>query len=160
MGKTFQYSLDLQWVDHKGTGTSDSKSYDRSYIIRSSEKKEIHGSSDPAFKGDSQKWNPEELLLASLSSCHMLWYLHFCAQHKIVVTEYQDHPIGIMETDKTGKGGFVKATLKPYVTITESDKIDLAEKLHLQAHDFCFIAHSVSFEVQIEPRILVKTNTH
>ena len=113
---------------------------------------EIAGSSDPAFRGDPARWNPEELLLASVSACHKLWYLHFCAVSGVVVTDYVDHAEGTMVTEPEGDGRFTEIVLKPQVTIGAGDAA-LAEKLHHDAHEKCFIANSVNFPIRCEAAV-------
>lgn len=117
----------------------------------------ILGSSDVAFRGDPTKYNPEELLLASVSSCHMLWYLHLCATNSVVVTNYLDQPIGIMQENKDGSGKFVEVILKPVVTITDNSDQLQAAQLHQQAHQYCFIANSLNFPVKCQPLVQIKT---
>lgn len=154
MEKTYTYDVQIVWTGNKGEGTKDYKSYDRSHTIKCHNKIEIFGSSDPAFLGDPKKWNPEEMLLASISSCHMLWYLHLCASNKITVHEYTDEASAIMETESNGKGKFTYALLKPRVVIQERDKEKLAKELHILAHDYCFIANSLNFKIELQPEIL------
>ena len=115
---------------------------------------DVQGSSDPAFRGDATRWNPEDLLVASLSSCHMLWYLHLCAQAKITVLAYRDDATGTMVEDEGG-GRFTAAVLKPVVTIAAGGDVARAEALHEDAHRLCFIANSVSFPVTIEAAVTV-----
>ena len=109
----------------------------------------MFGSSDPAFRGDAKKYNPEELLLAALSACHMLWYLHLCSAHQIVVTEYVDQPTAVLTVDGAGAGRFTEATLQPQIRITPPEKAELAERLHEEAHQKCFIARSINFPVKV-----------
>lgn len=150
MKKEHQYSASITWTGNSGEGTKDYKSYERSYNIAISNKVEIKGSSDPAFRGDQTKHNPEDLFLASVSSCHMLWYLHFCAVNNIVVTEYIDNAKGTMlETDSGGL--FTEVVLYPSVVITDKDKIELASRLHEEANKHCFIANSLNFKVKHRP---------
>ena len=115
----------------------------------------ILGSSDPAFRGDPTKHNPEELFLSSIASCHMLWYLHFCSEAKIVVTDYQDQAIGHMEENENGSGQFKEVFLNPVVTIHNQDKMKLASDLHHKAHQYCFIANSCNFPIQHQAVIWV-----
>ena len=154
--KEHLYHISLQWTGNNGQGTSNYTAYDRSYEIEIPGKPIIFGSSDPAFRGDKTKYNPEELLIASLSSCHMLWYLHLCAEAKIIVTNYCDHPMGKMCETKAGGGRFTEVILKPEITITATNNLELAQQLHYQAHELCFIANSVNFPVLCQPSI--KTN--
>ena len=114
----------------------------------------MEGSSDPAFRGDAQRYNPEELLVASLSSCHMLWYLHLCAVNGVVVIGYEDAASGTMQETDSGSGSFAKVELKPRVTIASSSDPVKAEALHEEAHKNCFVANSVNFPVQITPCIM------
>ena len=115
--KKHLYQISLQWTGNIGQGTSNYKAYDRAYEIIVPGKPTIFGSSDPAFRGDSTKYNPEELLIASLSSCHMLWYLHLCADARIIVIDYCDRAIGKMCETKDGGGKFTEVILKPELEI-------------------------------------------
>lgn len=142
----------MEWTGNRGTGTSGYRDYGRDHIISSEGKTDIAGSSDPAFRGDPSRWNPEELLLASVSACHKLWYLHFCAVSGVVVTDYVDRPEGIMVVADHGGGEFTEVVLKPVVTISKGD-VDTAQKLHHDAHEKCFIANSVKFPIRVEAQI-------
>jgi organic hydroperoxide reductase OsmC/OhrA len=153
MEKTHLYQLEVQWTGNSGEGTKDYRSYERSHLISAKNKPTLLGSSDPAFRGDAQKWNPEELLLASLSSCHMLWYLHLCSDNKIVVISYKDEPKATMVVEETGAGSFKEASLQPTIVIVDPSQISLAEKFHEEAHKKCFIANSIKFPVKILPSI-------
>jgi len=148
--------MTIQWTGNQGTGTSGYRDYERSHRISTENKVTIEGSSDPAFRGDKTKYNPEEMLLSSLSSCHMLWYLHFCSEAGIIVTEYTDEATGIMEETASGSGHFTEATLYPKVTVAEESMVEKAEQLHHKANQFCFIANSVNFPVKHIPTTLVK----
>lgn len=149
------YQTSLQWTGNKGRGTQDYRAYDRAYEIEVLGKPVIKGSSDPAFRGDRNLYNPEELLVASLSSCHMLWYLHLCAEVGVIVIDYQDRATGKMSETKDGSGKFTEVMLQPKITITAESSIEQAQQLHDQAHKFCFIANSVNFPVLCQP-IIVK----
>lgn len=151
MGKRHRYSLTIQWTGNRGTGTSSYTAYDRSHSVIIKGKPEISLSSDPAFRGDIARYNPEELLVASLSSCHMLWYLHLCAEEGITVVDYSDHATGTMEESASGGGRFSGVILNPVVTVTEDSMIDRAYQLHQKANELCFIANSVNFKVQHLP---------
>lgn len=148
--KTHAYRTTLYWNAHDGEGTTNYRSYRRDFTISSGDKSHIHGSSDPAFRGDASRYNPEELLVASLSSCHMLWYLHLCATNGIVVTEYRDDASGEMRENGDGSGEFVKVVLRPDVTLREGSDEAKARELHHRAHELCFIARSVNFPVEVE----------
>lgn len=149
--KEHNYKATIQWTGNKGTGTSGYRNYERSHTISIENKAIIEGSSDPAFRGDQTKYNPEEMLLASLSSCHMLWYLHFCSEEGIIVTEYIDHATGIMAEKENGSGYFKEVTLHPIVIVTEESMVKKANELHHKASEFCFIANSVNFPVKHIP---------
>ncbi|MBK7426285.1 MAG: OsmC family protein [Saprospiraceae bacterium] len=148
-----QYKLTITWTGNTGTGTSAYREYERSHSISADNKADILASSDPAFRGDKTKHNPEELFLASISSCHMLWYLHLCAEAGIIVTEYVDSAEGIMTETPDGGGKFTEVTLYPIVTISDISKKELAEQLHHNANKLCFIANSLNFTVQHKPII-------
>lgn len=148
MGELKKYQVDVLWTGNSGSGTNSYRGYERSHLVQVKGKPVIYGSSDPAFRGDAAKYNPEELLVASLSSCHMLWYLHLCAEAGIVVLEYIDHAIGTMIETQEGSGYFEEVVLKPIVTVSNSGMVDLAGKLHEKANKKCFIANSVNFPVR------------
>ena len=154
MGKLHQYNLKVQWTGNSGLGTSNYTSYERNHIIKIDGKTDIVASSDPSFRGDPKNHNPEELFLASISSCHMLWYLHLCSAAGIVVSAYEDNPEGVMEETEIGGGRFIAVTLKPRVTIADQSLKELAIKLHHQANENCFIANSLNFKVQHSVTIL------
>jgi organic hydroperoxide reductase OsmC/OhrA len=148
--KTHNYEVSTVWTGNTGEGTGTYEGYARDHIVQGEGKPSIKASSDPAFRGDASRYNPEELLVASLSSCHMLWYLHLCSMNAITVLEYKDRASGQMEEDSDGSGRIVQVVLRPEVWITpESDPVR-AKALHEEAHDRCFIANSVNFPVKIE----------
>lgn len=149
--KTHHYRATIRWTGNQGSGTSHYQAYARDHLISVDGKNDIPGSSDPAFRGDKTRHNPEDLLLASLSACHMLWYLHLCSQAGVVVTGYEDHATGIMEEKEAGGGRFTEVTLHPVVTVTEERMIDKANALHAQANALCFISNSVNFPVHHRP---------
>ncbi|MDC8106920.1 OsmC family protein [Chryseobacterium sp. B21-037] len=156
MNKEHHYSTSIEWTGNKGTGTSGYRNYDRSYTISIENKITIDGSSDPAFRGDKTKHNPEELFLASLSSCHMLWYLHFCSEAGVILTEYTDKATGIMAETANGSGHFTEVTLHPEIIVTDESMIEKAVELHQKANECCFIANSVNFKVKHSPTVQVK----
>lgn len=156
MKKKHNYSTYVRWVGNKGKGTSNYKEFERSHIISVKNKPDILGSSDPAFRGDKLKYNPEELLVASLSSCHMLWYLHLCSETKVIVTNYVDEAIGTLIETSNGGGRFTEVVLNPIVTVTEPSMILQANELHKKANELCFIANSVNFKVEHYPTSLCK----
>lgn len=157
MKKEHLYKISLQWTGNTGKGTSNYRVYDRAYKIEVEGKPTIFGSSDPAFRGDKTKYNPEELLVASISSCHMLWYLHLCADAGVVVIDYVDRTVGKMCETKDGGGKFTQVILKPEITITAESNLEQAKQLHHQAHKLCFIANSVNFPILCQP--LIKRNS-
>ena len=149
-----RYAVSVTWTGNLGSGTSGYRDYSRDYEIGAEAKPIILGSSDPAFRGDRSRWNPEELLVASLSACHKLWYLHLAAEAGIVVTAYVDRAEGVMETSSGGSGRFTSVVLRPIVTVAAGSDFDLARALHKVAHEKCFIANSVSFPIECEPQIV------
>ncbi|WP_370901150.1 OsmC family protein [Chryseobacterium gossypii] len=155
--KEHHYKATIQWTGNKGTGTSSYRDYERSHTISVQNKPVIEGSSDPAFRGDKTKYNPEEMLLASLSSCHMLWYLHFCSEEGIIVTDYTDNAVGVMEETDNGSGRFTEVVLNPTVTVAGESMVEKARELHHKAHEFCFIANSVNFPVKYITTVSLKT---
>jgi organic hydroperoxide reductase OsmC/OhrA len=156
--KQHHYAVVMKWTGNLGSGTSDYRHYSRNHEICASGKSSpIGGSSDPRFRGDSARYNPEELLVASLSACHMLWVLHLCADAGIVVTEYSDETSGEMTEHEDGSGQFTSVTLRPNMTVTDPTRIAEAKELHKRAHELCFIARSVNFPVHHEPVVVAAT---
>jgi len=145
------YTIDTAWTGNTGTGTTTYKGYERSHDISAPGKPTIAGSSDPAFRGDARRYNPEELLVAALSTCHMLSYLHVCAVAGIVVVDYKDQARGTMEETSNGSGHFTEVVLHPVVTITDASRTEEANQLHHRAHELCFIANSCNFPVKHQP---------
>lgn len=156
MDKTHHYSLSVKWTGNTGQGTKDYRAYDRSHLILVEGKADIAGSSDPSFRGDKTKHNPEELFVASLSTCHMLWYLHLCAESGIIVTDYVDHATATMTETSNGGGRFTEVVLHPTVTITDKSLREKAEALHHSANELCYIANSCNFPIQHKPVFIVK----
>jgi organic hydroperoxide reductase OsmC/OhrA len=154
-GHQHTYEIALQWQGNRGTGTSGYRSYGREHVISAQNKADISGSADRAFHGDTDRWNPEEMLLAALSQCHLLSYLHVAASHGVVVTAYTDAATGVMEQTANGGGHFISAVLRPIVTIdgggSADEQLELAQSLHEEASEKCFIAASVNFPVLHEP---------
>jgi organic hydroperoxide reductase OsmC/OhrA len=148
--KEHHYAITTEWTGNTGTGTKTYASYERSHNLSIENKKTIFMSSDPAFRGDRTKHNPEDLLLASLSSCHMLWYLHLCADAGVVVISYTDHAEGTMQETENG-GHFSSVTLHPVVKVAEASMIEKANALHHEANKKCFIANSCNFPVHHVP---------
>jgi organic hydroperoxide reductase OsmC/OhrA len=158
MGREHHYQARIQWTGNRGTGTSGYRDFDRAHDVTADGKPTmIPGSSDPAFRGDPERWNPEELLVVSLSQCHMLWYLHLCATNDVVVVDYVDEPTGTMAQDADGGGHFTEVVLRPKVTVSSGSDPGKAHALHPRANELCFIARSVNFPVRHEGEVLVAT---
>lgn len=154
---THNYRVTTKWTGNLGEGTKNYKAYNRNHEVLIENKPTLLASSDPAFMGDNARHNPEDLFLASLSSCHMLWYLHLCSIEDILVVDYIDHAKGTMIENKDGSGQFTSVTLTPTVTIIDKKNIDLAEELHHKANKMCFIANSCNFEIKHKPEIQIKS---
>lgn len=152
MSRQHKYELTIKWTGNKGQGTTDYRSYDRNHTISVNNKPDIACSSDPLFRGDRTKYNPEELLVASLSGCHMLWYLQLCAEAGVIVTEYVDNATGIMIETSSGGGHFTEVTLNPIVIVIQASMVAKADELHTNAHELCFIANSMNFPVLHIPK--------
>lgn len=151
--KTHQYRLKLRWDGNGSAGTTTYSSYTRNHEIAFEGKPVMQLSSDPYFRGDGSRLNPEELLVSALSSCHMLSYLHLCAVNQIVITQYDDEATGNMVEDGDGGAHFTEVMLRPRVTISSGDP-ETARHLHEKASELCFIARSVNFPVRHEPAIV------
>jgi len=149
------YRLRAQWTGDRGTGTSGYRDYDRSVRIDVDGKPTLLASADVPFRGDPERWNPEDLLLASLSECHLLSYLYACVKVGVVVVGYEDEASATLLEDGKGGGAFTGVTLRPRVTVAEASMTDAAAAAHAQAREWCFIANSVNFPVRHEPTILV-----
>jgi len=153
--KTHAYTVTTTWTGNLGEGTATYRSYGRQHEIQVTGKPVIPGSADPAFRGDPTRYNPEELLVASLSTCHMLWYLHLAATHDIVITDYVDRAEGSLHEEESGSGHFTQVTLRPQITVLPGADLALAAALHHEAHELCFVAQSVNFPVTAEPEFIV-----
>ena len=155
MSREHHYRPAVEWTGNQGSGTSNYRAFSRSHTVAAEHKPDIPGSSDPDFRGDPARWTPEDLLVASVAQCHMLWYLHLCAVEGVVVTAYRDDPIGVMVEDDDGSGGgqFAGVTLRPTVTVRDADMVPAAEALHARVGAVCFIARSVNFPVVHQPRV-------
>ncbi len=156
MAMEHTYTATVTWTGNRGVGTHSYRGYGRDHDIACPGKPVIRGSADPAYRGESIRHNPEDLLVAALSACHMLWYLHLCANAGIVVSAYEDHAEGRMRTHADGTGEFTKVTLRPRVMITSNNDAATAERLHEKAGAMCFIARSVNFPVAHVPEIVVE----
>jgi len=145
------YDVRVAWTGR----TTDYRSYSRNHTVSTDGRPELRGSSDPTFRGDRDRWNPEQLLLAALAQCHMLAYLHVCVTEGVVVTGYVDEATGSMTSDRDGSGRFTEALLRPRVTVADASMVEAAERAHRRANELCFIANSVSFPVRHEPTTTV-----
>jgi len=155
---THRFEATVRWPADPGQRTTDYRAYSRDHEVGSGGAPPIPGSADAAFRGDPDRWNPEQLLVASLSQCHLLWYLGLCATNDVVVVGYEDRADGVMVETEDGGGHFEQVTLRPLVTVTDSSMTDAATDLHDRAHELCFIANSVNFPVRHEPRVEVAPN--
>ena len=151
MARQHDYTARVEWTGNRGEGTRTYRGYDRTWDIAIPGKPVIHCSNDPLLGGDPGLPNPEDLLLASLSACHMLWYLHLASAAGIVVHAYRDDPVGVGETSPNGAGRFLSATLKPHIVVEAGADLAEAEAIHNRVHEFCFIARSVNFPVAYAP---------
>jgi len=154
MKREHTYTTTITWKGNQGAGTAAYDAYARDYEIACDGKQTIYGSADPLYQGDVKRHNPEEMLVAALSACHMLWYLHFCAAGGVVVEAYEDSADGLMLTSPDGSGEFSQVTLRPRVTISANSDAAEAMRLHTKANEMCYIARSVNFPVHHEPEIL------
>lgn len=153
--RTHHYELTVTWNGNLGEGTRNYRAYSRNHEITAEGKPRISASADPSFRGDPAHYNPEELFVASLSQCHMLWFLHLAAVSGVVVTSYTDVPQGTMQEADDGSGKFLDVVLRPVVSVTSAEMVDKAESLHTRAHEMCFIANSVNMPVRCEPTATV-----
>lgn len=141
------FKAELNWTSERSTKQSDAKFYSKSHKIVLEGKPVLDISAAKAFKGDPKLYNPEDLLLSSFVSCHMMSYLYVCSQNAIEVLEYQDQAEAILEVDSNGSGRIVEVLLRPKVIISKPELIDLALSLHQKANQLCFIANSCNFPV-------------
>lgn len=151
-----KYALTVEWTGNLGVGTERYQAYSRDHVISVPGKPPIDGSSDPAFRGDAERHNPEDLFVASLSACHMLWYLHLCSANKLVVNRYRDTASGTLSLKADGSGAFSNVTLAPEVVLAPGGDENARQRaiaLHEAAHRMCFLANSVTFEIIVEPTV-------
>ena len=154
MTKQDSYTSRIRWTGDRGQGTKTYLGYDRTWTVEAPGKAVVECSNDPLLGGDRTKYNPEDLLLSSLSACHMLWYLHLASDAKIMVQGYVDEPMGIGEISPNGAGRFLSATLRPTITVERGADLVRAEAIHHEIHKFCFIARSVNFPVSCQGRFV------
>lgn len=151
MNGEHHYAVTVAWTGNRGAGTSGYREYGREHTITAAGKVSIEASADRSFHGNADRWNPEELLLAALSECHLMSYLHVAVRHGVVVVGYTDDATGTMVQTEDGGGHFTEAVLRPRVTVQDPGQVDLAQSLHAEAASLCFIAASVNFPVRHEP---------
>ncbi|GAA5039587.1 OsmC family protein [Microbacterium fluvii] len=151
-----RYALRTTWTGDRGTGTSGYRDYDRAVTVAVAGKPDLLASADKPFRGDPAKWNPEDLLLAALSECHLLSYLHACVSAGVVVVDYVDEASGVMVEDGRGGGAFREVVLRPRVTVADASMVEAAEAAHAQANAWCFIANSVNFPVRHEAVVVAR----
>ncbi len=155
MKKDHIYNTHITWTGVNKTGAAvNYKNYSRQYKIEIAGKPILNGSADSAFLGDASLHNPEDLLLASVSSCHMLWYLHLCTENNITVTSYIDKATAVMQIDNSGSGAFKSLCLNPLVGISGDNDADKAKSLHNAANKMCFIANSLNFKIDHQAKII------
>ena len=152
---THQYELQMVWTGNKGDGTSHYRSYDRNHIIKFPNKPDLLASADPTFRGDPTKYNPEELLLAALSGCHMMSFLHVCVNAGVIVTAYEDRATGSMVVNSDGSGRFTQVVLNPIVSVAKASMIENFNELHAKANKLCFIANSCNFPILHQASVLI-----
>ena len=154
--KQHSYSSAIRWTGNTGEGTAHYRAYTRDWEVAVPGKPVIPCSNDPLLGGNKGLMNPEDMLLSALSGCHMLWYLHLASDAGVVVTAYEDAPEGTGELEPGGAARFVKAVLRPRITVKPGADMARAEAIHHEIHKVCFIARSVNFPVEIEPVFTVE----
>ncbi|WP_371226856.1 OsmC family protein [Roseovarius sp. 2305UL8-3] len=147
-----EYTARVVWTGNRGQGNATYKGYDRNWEVRTPGKPVIPCSNDPLLGGDPTLHNPEDMLIAALSACHMLWYLHLSFDAGIVVQAYADDPLAVGETDASGASRFLRCTLRPRITVAAGTDVARADAVHHEIHKTCFIARSVNFPVSYEAR--------
>ena len=155
MAAGHEYHVTVEWQGNRGTGTSGVGEFGRAHEVRAAGKPALAASADPQLRGDADRWNPEELLVAALSQCHMLWFLHLAALAGVVVSEYRDAAVGTLVMERTGAGQFTKVELRPVVAVTDQAMSPEVPELHDKAAQMCFIARSVNFPVVCEAQVRV-----
>lgn len=154
--KYHDFTAQIAWTGNRGEGTAHYKGYDRTWSIVTEGKPVVHCSNDPMLGGNPTRHNPEDILLSSLSACHMLWYLHLASNAGIVVSAYEDAPLGVGETLPNGASRFTQVTLRPRITVASGTDLKKADQIHYDVHNYCFIARSVNFPVIYTAKYVVK----
>ncbi|HEX4044742.1 MAG TPA: OsmC family protein [Gammaproteobacteria bacterium] len=153
MQKSHPYQVVVSWSGARHGTTTSYTAYSREFTISNKGKQDILGSADKMFRGDPNLYNPEDLFISTIASCHLLWYLHLCAEKSIHIMSYIDEASGHLKINADGSGQFNEITLHPQVIIANKQHIELATQLHEQAHKKCFIANSVNFPVACKPHV-------
>ncbi len=153
--KSHAYTATTKWTGNLGQGTANYRAYDRNHEIIVEGKPALLGSADAAFLGASDRWNPEDTLLGAISACHMLWFLHVASEAGWIVQSYLDSATAEMQMNRDGSGQFVSAVLRPEVEISAGDPT-LSDSLHHKAHEMCFIARSLNFDVICQASVVSK----
>lgn len=156
MSREHDYTARVVWTGNRGEGTAHYKGYDRTWNVETPGKPVIHCSNDPLSGGDPTLHNPEDMLIAALSACHMLWFLHLASDAGVIVYAYQDDPLAVGETDAVGASRFLRATLRPSISVPSGTDLEKADALHHEIHKTCFIARSVNFPVTYAARYRIK----
>lgn len=154
MSKVHAYPARVVWTGNRGEGTAHYEGYDRTWDLAVEGKAVVSCSNDPLLGGDPAKYNPEDMLIAAVASCHMLWYLHLAAKAGITVIAYEDTAVGEGVMHPNASGNFTAAILHPKITVTAGADLEKARSLHGDVHKYCFIARSVNFPITIEPEIV------
>jgi len=153
--KSHAYKATTTWTGDLGEGTASYRSYARTHEVAIDGKPTLAGSADAAFRGDADRWNPEDCLISAISTCHMLWFLHLASDAGWIVRDYRDDAEAVMEMNEDGSGQFASATLRPRVVISAGD-LSLSDSLHHKAHQMCFIARSLNFGVACHAEVKMR----
>lgn len=145
MNRELKYNIGLSWLG--GVNKDKNYRYDKTYELSFKNKPSIKGSADVVFHGDKNLYNPEEMLLAALSSCHMMSFFYLCGINKIEIKSYVDSPQGFLEINTNGSGQFKNVVLEPTIILSEKEDLVKMATLFKQASDYCFIARSCNFEI-------------
>ncbi|MEP5341894.1 MAG: OsmC family protein [Algibacter sp.] len=150
------FKAKVNWELSKGETTESPKTFSRNHIVEIDNKKnDLKVSAAKMFRGDASLYNPEDLLLSALASCHMMSYLYVCSQNNIKVLSYTDNAEAVLEVESSGSGHFTKVILNPVVTIKDETKKELALSLHEKANSLCFIANSCNFPIVHDAQVLI-----
>ncbi|MFQ3238817.1 MAG: organic hydroperoxide reductase OsmC/OhrA [Olleya marilimosa] len=151
------FKATINWTINEGESTQNPRTFSRNHKVTIANKiSDLSVSAAKPFRGDDALYNPEDLLLSALASCHMMSYLYVCAQHNIEVVSYIDHAEGDLEVNTSGSGSFKMVRLKPVVSIKDASQKELVKSLHTKANQLCFIANSCNFPIVHEATIVVR----